>query len=125
MSLTLIDFFLEQQAIIANNIEVIQKYFGCREAPVYERTDIDGVECITFLKGSHDTDFVYNDIVKVLNNRLSGGFVMSPSFNPALRKNVHWIDDVCKGVEKLYRKGHLSGQIVLLKDSLGGLYGVS
>jgi len=79
---------------------------------------------VAFIDGSHDTKFVFNDTVKVLKNMPSGSFIMWHDFNPALRKKFHWIDDVCKAIEILYRKDYLSDRIFVLKDSWIGLYRV-
>lgn len=79
---------------------------------------------IAFIDGSHDTKFVFNDTVKVLKNMPSGSFIMWHDFNPALRKKFHWINDVCKGIELLYKKGYLTDRIFVLKDSWIGLYRV-
>jgi hypothetical protein len=79
---------------------------------------------IAFIDGSHDSEFVFNDTVKVLQNMTSDGFIMWHDFNPYLRNKYYWIDDVCKGIEMLYRKKHLIGKIILLKDSWTGLYRV-
>ena len=97
-------------------------------AQIYENSatwepDIGEIN-IAFIDGSHDTDFVYNDTLKILKNMPSGGFIMWHDFNPSLRKQFHWIDDVCKGVERLYSRGHIQGRILLLKDSWVGLYRV-
>jgi predicted O-methyltransferase YrrM len=95
---------------------------------IYENTatwqpDIGEIN-IAFIDGSHDTNFVYNDTLKVLKNILSGGIIMWHDFNPELKKKFHWINDVCKGVESLYKKGYLKGRIIVLKDSWVGLYKV-
>ncbi len=95
---------------------------------IYENTatwkpDIGEIN-IAFIDGSHDTDFVYNDTIKVLENMSSGGYILWHDFNPSLRKKFHWIDDVCKGVELLYKKKYIKGRILLLKDSWIGLYRV-
>jgi len=79
---------------------------------------------VAFIDGCHDADFVYSDTVKILENMTSGSYIMWHDFNPRLRKNFHWINDVCNGVEKLYKKGHLTGRIILLKNSWVGLYKV-
>lgn len=79
---------------------------------------------IAFIDGSHDEEFVFNDAVKVLANMPSGGFILWHDFNPSLRAKFHWIDSVCKGVELLYKRGHLTERIFVLKDSWIGLYRV-
>jgi len=95
---------------------------------IYENTatwepDIGEIN-VAFIDGSHDASFVFNDTVKVLGCMPSGSFIMWHDFNPTLRKQFHWINDVCRGVEKLYRKGYLEGRIFVLKDSWIGLYQV-
>jgi len=77
---------------------------------------------VALIDGCHDTNYVYHDTLKVLAHMLPGDFVMWHDFNPSMRKKFYWIDDVCRGVELLYKKGHIKGRIYLLKDSWVGLY---
>ena len=79
---------------------------------------------LAFIDGSHDKQFVFNDTLKVLSSMPSGGLILWHDFNPALRKKYHWIDDVCRGIELMYKKGHLNGRILVLKDSWVGIYQV-
>jgi predicted O-methyltransferase YrrM len=77
---------------------------------------------VAFVDGCHDADFVYQDTKKVLKPCGPGSIVMWHDFNPGLARVYHWIDDVCKGVERLYVDGLLRGRIILLQDSWVGLH---
>jgi len=79
---------------------------------------------IAFIDGCHDTKFVYNDTRKILKAMKPGGFVLWHDFNPELRKKFVWINDVCLGVEMLYRDGYLKNRIFHIKDSWVGIYQV-
>lgn len=80
---------------------------------------------VAFIDGCHDADFVFNDTVKILSNSRPGSIIMWHDFNPKLVKVYDWIDDVCNGVERLYREGLINGKILHLVDSWTGLYVVS
>jgi predicted O-methyltransferase YrrM len=77
---------------------------------------------VAFIDGSHDTDFVFNDTRKVLKQCKTGSIIMWHDFNPELVDIYKWINDVCKGVEKLYKHGLLKGKILHLQDSWIGIY---
>lgn len=80
---------------------------------------------MAFIDGSHDTEFVYNDTVKMLKEMKPGSFVLWHDFNLELAIKYHWIRSVCLGVEKLYREGHIKGRIFHLRNSWVGIYKVS
>ena len=52
------------------------------------------------------------------------GFILWHDFNFDLRKKHVWINDVCQGIEKLFRKGFLKGRIYHIRDSWVGIYRV-
>jgi predicted O-methyltransferase YrrM len=80
---------------------------------------------VAFIDGSHDTDFVYNDTVKILSSMKPGSFILWHDFNPELTKKYNWIHTVCAGVEKLYANGKLNGRIYHIRDSWVGIYRVN
>jgi len=79
---------------------------------------------VAFIDGCHDTNFVFNDTRKVLQHMRPGGFILWHDFNPSLAKQYNWIHSVCRGVEKLYRRGLLKGKIYHVRDSWVGIYQV-
>lgn len=79
---------------------------------------------VAFVDGCHDTEFVYNDTKKILNQCRPGSIVMWHDFNPELARIYHWISNVCEGVERLYADGLIRGRILHLQDSWVGLYRV-
>jgi len=81
-----------------------------------------GLIDISFIDGCHDTDYVYNDTLKILRNSKPGSFILWHDFNLNLTKKYYWIHHVCKGVEKLFAKGYLKGKILHVKDSWIGIY---
>ncbi len=80
---------------------------------------------VAFIDGSHDTDFVYNDTLKILSSMKSGSFILWHDFNLELTKKHSWIHTVCAGVEKLYADGKLNGRIYHIRDSWVGIYRVN
>ncbi|QXE92335.1 class I SAM-dependent methyltransferase [Geomonas subterranea] len=76
---------------------------------------------VAFIDGCHDTDYVFNDTRKILPHMRPGGFIIWHDFNPHLVKKYPWIDSVCLGVEKLYRKGLIGGRIFHIRDSWMGI----
>lgn len=80
---------------------------------------------VAFVDGCHDTEFVYNDTLKVLKHMRPGGFILWHDFNPDLVKKHGWINSVCLGVEKLYRDGLINGRIFHIRDSWVGIYRIS
>jgi predicted O-methyltransferase YrrM len=82
--------------------------------------DID----IAFIDGSHDTSFVINDTLKVLQYVHTGAFILWHDFNPRLASSYRWIKSVCLGVEKLFAQGILKGKIFHIRDSWIGIYRV-
>lgn len=78
-----------------------------------------------FIDGCHDTEFVINDTLKVLPFVKKGGFILWHDFNLQLHKRYNWINDVCQGIEKLYRRGAIKGNIYHVKDSWIGIYQVT
>jgi predicted O-methyltransferase YrrM len=83
-----------------------------------------GIIDLAFIDGSHDTEFVYNDSLKILKDMKPGSFILWHDFNLELAVKYHWIRSVCLGVEKLYREGHIKGRIFHLRDSWVGIYKV-
>lgn len=79
---------------------------------------------VAFIDGCHDADFVYGDTVKILQRCRPGAIVMWHDFNPWLRNVYPWIQEVCSGVERLYREAIIKGKILCLQDSWVGLYRV-
>jgi len=77
---------------------------------------------VAFIDGCHDTEFVFNDTVKVLKHMKPGGFILWHDFNLELRYKFPWINDVVKGVEKLYKKGYLHNNMYHIRDSWVGIY---
>lgn len=85
--------------------------------------DVDPID-VAFIDGCHDTDFVFNDTLKVLRRCRPGSIVLWHDFAPQLADVYPWIGDVCRGVERLCARRHLSGPILHLRDSWVGLYRV-
>jgi predicted O-methyltransferase YrrM len=83
-----------------------------------------GVIGLAFIDGSHDTDFVYNDSIKMLKRMKPGSFILWHDFNPELVAKYHWINSVCLGVERLLQEGYLNGRIFHVRDSWTGIYRV-
>jgi len=83
--------------------------------------DIEPVS-VAFIDGCHDSDFVFNDTVKVLKIMKKGDFIIWHDFNPELTSKYSWINDVCKGIEELYKADIISGKILHVRDSWMGVY---
>lgn len=83
-----------------------------------------GMIDIAFIDGCHDADFVFNDTVKILRHMRPGGFILWHDFNPDLVQQYHWIRCVCRGLERLCRKGYIRGRIIHVRDSWTGIYQV-
>jgi len=81
-----------------------------------------GIIDVAFVDGCHDTEFVYNDTRKILNNTKSGSFLLWHDFNLELAPKKEWIASVCKGIEMLYEDGLLHGPIFHVRDSWVGIY---
>lgn len=79
---------------------------------------------ITFIDGSHDTNFVINDTLKVLEHMRPRSFILWHDFNLLLVHNYHWIKSVCLGVETLFSKGILKERVFHICDSWIGIYRV-
>jgi predicted O-methyltransferase YrrM len=79
---------------------------------------------VAFIDGCHDADFVYNDTRKILKKCRPGSLILWHDFAPELMGVYHWIGDVCRGVERLYVEGVISGRILHLQDSWIGIYRV-
>jgi len=79
---------------------------------------------VAFIDGCHDAEFVYNDTRKILKKCRPGSLILWHDFAPELAKVYSWIGDVCRGVERLYAEGLISGKILHLQDSWVGLYKV-
>lgn len=85
--------------------------------------DISPVD-IALIDGSHDARFVYNDTRLMLDRARPGTILLWHDFAPELARVYPWIADVCRGVERLFRKNVLTGRILHLQDSWIGLYRV-
>ncbi len=81
-----------------------------------------GIIDVAFIDGCHDTDFAYNDSIKVIKNMSPGSFILWHDFNPLLVKQFSWINNVCIGIERLYTAGQISGRIFHVKDSWIGVH---
>lgn len=79
---------------------------------------------VALIDGCHDTEFVYNDTRKILENVKVGSFVLWHDFELKLVDKFQWIRSVCLGVEKLYENGLLNGSIFHVRDSWVGIYKV-
>lgn len=79
---------------------------------------------VAFIDGCHDSDYVYNDTRKILKKCRPGSIILWHDFAPGLVKSYSWLGDVCRGVERLYSEGLISGRILHLQDSWIGLYKV-
>ncbi|MDD8017229.1 MAG: class I SAM-dependent methyltransferase [Bacteroidota bacterium] len=79
---------------------------------------------VAFVDGCHDKQFVVNDTKKILRSMFQGSFILWHDFNPSLVDKFNWIEDVCLGVESLYRRNLLTGKIFHIKDSWIGIYKV-
>ena len=85
--------------------------------------DISPVD-IALIDGSHDARFVYNDTRLMLNHARPGTILLWHDFAPELAPVYPWIADVCRGIDRLFRKRILRGRILHLQDSWLGLYRV-
>lgn len=79
---------------------------------------------VAFIDGCHDADFVFNDTRKLLARCRSGSLVLWHDFAPGLRRTYDWIDEVCRGVDRLYAARLLDAPVYHLRDSWVGLYRV-
>ena len=77
---------------------------------------------VAFIDGCHDTEFVYNDTLKVLKHMAKGGFILWHDFNPHLTMKYEWIRNVCLALERLYSESRLAGKIYHIRDSWMGVY---
>jgi len=85
------------------------------------KPDIGTID-FAFIDGCHDTEFVYNDTKKVIQNMKKGSFVLWHDFNLDMVKRHSWLDWVCAGIEALYEDHILQGPIYHVKDSWTGIY---
>lgn len=76
---------------------------------------------VAFIDGCHDTKFVYNDTRKVLKHCSKNSFILWHDFNLQLINKFNWINDVCRGIENLYRNGYMNERIFHIKDSWIGI----
>ena len=88
------------------------------------KPDIGTID-IAFIDGCHDTDFVYNDTLKILEHAKPGSFLLWHDFNLELIDKKQWIYSVCLGVEKLFADGLLDGAVLHVRNSWIGVYQVS
>ena len=79
---------------------------------------------VAFIDGCHDRDFVYNDTIKILRFAKPGTIILWHDFNPELVDKYDWINEVCQGVGRLIKHGHIKDEIYHLKNSFVGLYKV-
>lgn len=85
------------------------------------KPNINSLE-VAFIDGCHDMDFVFNDTKIILPFIKQHGFILWHDFNPSLLYNYNWISEVCRGIEKLYTKEILQGNIFHVKDSWIGIH---
>lgn len=83
-----------------------------------------GTVDLAFIDGCHDSDFVYNDTLKILRHMKTGSFLMWHDFNLDLVLKYHWIHSVCLGVEMLFMAGWVKGRIFHIRNSWIGVYRV-
>ena len=114
----------------APEISEIGKYYRTQELynirQIYANTkprepDFAPID-LAFIDGSHDSDFVYSDTLKVLRRARPGSLILWHDFAPGMAKIYPWIGQVCEGVSRLYAAGHLTDPILHLQDSWVGLY---
>jgi hypothetical protein len=79
---------------------------------------------IAFVDGCHDADFVFNDTRKILKFAHPGTVILWHDFNFSLVGKYDWIADVCRGIERLYEEKLIAGNILNVRDSWVGYYGV-
>jgi predicted O-methyltransferase YrrM len=79
---------------------------------------------VAYIDGSHDTQFVYHDTLKLLKKMHPGSFILWHDFNPSLARKYRWIYSVCMGVEKLFEDGIIQGRLLHVRDSWVGVYRV-
>jgi predicted O-methyltransferase YrrM len=79
---------------------------------------------LAFIDGCHDADFVVNDTELVLAAARPGTLILWHDFAPSLRAQFDWVDAVCTGIDRLYRRRRLAGPIFHPANSLVGIYKV-
>lgn len=79
---------------------------------------------LAFIDGCHDADFVVHDTELVLAASAPGTIIIWHDFAPCLRAQFDWVDEVCTGIDRLYRRSKLHGPIFHPDDSLVGIYRV-
>ena len=77
---------------------------------------------VAFIDGSHDSEFVYNDTIKVLNCCQPGSLIIWHDYCPPIAKYHSHLADVCTGIDWLLKRRYLRGSIYHLQDSFTGLY---
>lgn len=77
---------------------------------------------VAFIDGSHDSDFVYQDTLKVLSKCKPGSIIIWHDFNPNMIYKEPHIFEVCLAIDKLYMDGHLSKKMIHLEYSWVGIY---
>jgi len=80
---------------------------------------------VAFIDGCHDAKFVYNDTRIVLQQCRPGSIIMWHDFCPPLVPVLDWHHQVRMGVQMLYAKRLIRGNIIHLQDSWVGLYRVT
>jgi len=117
---------------VALEREQIGSYYRGRKlgniVQIYENTarwepSIGSID-VAWVDGCHDTEFVYNDSRKVLTQMKPGSFILWHDFNLDLVEKYHWIRSVCRGVERLFADGSLSGRMFHVRDSWVGIFRV-
>jgi predicted O-methyltransferase YrrM len=79
---------------------------------------------VALVDGCHDTDFVYNDSLKVLKHMKPGSFLLWHDFNLDMAVKRDWIREVCLGIEKLIGAGLVREPIFHVRNSWLGIYRV-
>lgn len=79
---------------------------------------------LAFIDGCHDADFVVNDTELALAASAPGTLLIWHDFAPGLRAQFSWIDAVCIGIDRLYRRRRLRRPILHPAGTFIGIYQV-
>jgi predicted O-methyltransferase YrrM len=79
---------------------------------------------LAFIDGCHDAAFVVHDTELALATSQPGTIIIWHDFSPPLRQAFPWVNSVCSGIDRLFRRGRLPGVILHLRDSFLGFYRV-
>lgn len=76
---------------------------------------------LAFVDGCHDTEYVFQDSVKVWSCLKEGGFLIWHDFNPELRGKFQWIDAAMRGVELFLKTRKPETKVYHLRNSFMGI----